>query len=78
MRLWFRPRKKMAHYVAQVSTLRSYGAVMVDLGECASVEAAREKFVRIRLCLNNDSIKVEITEAAEVPVCDSQNQAVKA
>lgn len=56
----------MRHYVANVSTAKSYGALMVDLGECASADAAREKFYRIKLCLNNDSIKVEITEAAEV------------
>lgn len=56
----------MRHYVAQVSTAKSGGSVMVDLGECESAEAARKKFDSFRICVNNDGIKVEIAEAREV------------
>lgn len=56
----------MARYVAKVSTNKNDGSVMIDLGECKSLDAAMTDFRRMKLCLNNDNIKVEITEAQEV------------
>jgi len=56
----------MRHYCAQVSTEKSNGAVVVDLGDCESESAAHEKLSAARLCLNSEKIKVEIMEYAQV------------
>lgn len=56
----------MRHYCAQVSTEKSGGGVVVDLGDCESAESARARFNAFRLCLHNDKIKIEVMEYGQL------------
>lgn len=56
----------MQRYSALVSTTRSGGHVIVDLGEHESLDAAEKYFHSLGLCLRAERIKVDIVETATI------------